>query len=75
MAHTITQIVRVLNKLKGNGITEDKDLSNISYDKLENFNNITEYEKLIVLQYGAAIKNHKVTAFLQSSKSRKKGED
>ena len=75
MAHTITQIVRVLNKLKGNGITEDKDLSNISYDKLENFNNITEYEKLIVLQYGAAIKNHKVTAFLQSSQSRKKGED
>ena len=75
MAHTITQIVRVLNKLKGNGITEDKDLSNISYDKLENFNNITEYEKLIVLQYGAAIKNHKVTAFLQSSKLRKKGED
>lgn len=75
MAHTITQIVRVLNKLKGNGITEDKDLSNISYDKLENFNNITEYEKLIVLQYGAAIKNHKVTAFLQCSKSRKKGED
>ena len=75
MAHTITQIVRVLNKLKGNGITEDKDLSNISYDKLENFNNITEYEKLIVLQYGAAIKNHKVTAFLQSLKSRKKGED
>ena len=75
MAHTITQIVRVLNKLKSNGITEDKDLSNISYDKLENFNNITEYEKLIVLQYGAAIKNHKVTAFLQSSKSRKKGDD
>ena len=75
MAHTITQIVRVLNKLKGNGITKDKDLSNISYDKLENFNNITEYEKLIVLQYGAAIKNHKVTAFLQCSKSRKKGED
>ena len=75
MAHTITQIVRVLNKLKGNGITEDKDLSNISYDKLENFNNITEYEKLIVLQYGAALKNHKVTAFLQDSKTRKKGDN
>ena len=28
-----------------------------------------------VKSYGAAIKNHKVTAFLQSSKSRKKGDD
>lgn len=74
MAHTITQIVRVLNKLKENNITEDKDLSNITYDKLENIENITEYEKLIILQYSNALKNHRITAFLQSSKQRKKGE-
>ena len=75
MAHTITQIVRVLNKLKNNDITEDKDLCNISYDKLENLKDITEYEKLIILQYGAALKNHKVTSFLQDSKTRKKGDN
>ena len=59
MAHSITQLVRVLNKLKNNNITEDKELVNISYDKLENLEGITEYEKLIILQYGAALKNHK----------------
>ena len=73
MAHTITQLVRVLNKLKDKNLTEDKDLSNISYDKLEDLDNITEYEKLIILQYGAALKNHRVTSFLQNSKSNKKG--
>ena len=40
MAHSITQLTRVLNKLKSNNITEDKDLMNISYDKLENLENI-----------------------------------
>ena len=73
MAHSITQLVRVLNKLKNNNITEDKELVNISYDKLENLEDITEYEKLIILQYGAALKNHKITSFLQGSKTRKKG--
>ena len=73
MAHSITQLTRVLNKLKNNNITEDKDLMNISYDKLENLENITEYEKLIILQYGAALKNHKITSFLQDSKQNKKG--
>ena len=73
MALSITQLVRVLNKLKNNNITEDKELINISYDKMENLENITEYEKLIVLQYGAALKNHKITSFLQGTKQRKGG--
>ena len=73
MAQSITQLIRVLNKLKVNNITEDKELMNISYDKLEVFENITEYEKLIILQYGAALKNHRVTSFLQNSKNKAKG--
>lgn len=73
MAQSVTQLIRVLNKLKVNNITEDKELMNISYDKLEVFENITEYEKLIILQYGAALKNHRVTSFLQNSKNKAKG--
>lgn len=73
MAQSVTQLIRVLNKLKVNNITEDRELMNISYDKLEVFENITEYEKLIILQYGAALKNHRVTSFLQNSKNKAKG--
>lgn len=73
MAQSVTQLIRVLNKLKSNNITEDKELMNISYDKLESIENITEFEKLIILQYGAALKNHRVTSFLQNSKNKVKG--
>lgn len=68
--YSITQISRALKKLSDTGLTEDKDISQITYSKLLEFKNIAPMEKIIILEYCEAIKNKKVTPFLCGGKGR-----
>lgn len=72
-SYTITQITRVLNKLCDQGITTDKEISNITYGKMSEFKNISPIEKLIILEYSEALKTKQITPFLCGKKLRKNG--
>lgn len=60
---TTIQIIKALNKLKKNDITDDKVVIQLTYEKMSKIN-LTPIEKIIILEYKEALKNKTVTKFL-----------
>lgn len=60
---TIIQIIKALNKLGKSGITDDKVIKQLTYEKVSKVN-LTPIEKIIILEYKEALKNKTVTNFL-----------
>ena len=60
---TTIQIIKALNKLRRNGITDDKVVMLLTYEKVSKIN-LTPIEKIIILEYKEALKNKSVTKFL-----------
>lgn len=52
-----------LNKLGKSGITDDKVIMQLTYEKVSKVN-LTPIEKIIILEYKEALKNKTVTNFL-----------
>lgn len=70
---TTIQIIKALNKLKRSGITQDKDVMQLTYEKISKIN-LTPIEKIIILEYKESLKNRTVTKFLCRD-SANKGDD
>lgn len=60
---TTIQIIKALNKLGKRGITDDKVIMQLTYEKVSKVN-LTPIEKIIILEYKEALKNKTVTNFL-----------
>lgn len=66
---TTIQIIKALNKLGKCGITDDKVIMQLTYEKVSKVN-LTPIEKIIILEYKEALKNKTVTKFLCRANSK-----
>lgn len=66
---TTIQIIKALNKLGKSGITDDKVIKQLTYEKVSKVN-LTPIEKIIILEYKEALKNKTVTNFLWRANSK-----
>lgn len=66
---TTIQIIKALKKLGKSGITDDKVIMQLTYEKVSKVN-LTPIEKIIILEYKEALKNKTVTKFLCRANSK-----
>lgn len=71
--YNINQITKTLEKLFEAGFNTDKKILGLKLEDLENFNNLTSSEMMILIDFKKAVREKQIIAFLSGYKE--KGKD